>query len=77
MFIIVFLFFREPDIGNSEIWLPVSKKPVDPFRFIKITQQQTFEAKEQLNHRNYEFWSSLPLTEFHEVNIPEDIKTEL
>ncbi|CAI6374089.1 unnamed protein product [Macrosiphum euphorbiae] len=66
-----------PDIGNSEIWLPVSKNPVDPFRFIKITQQQTFEARAQSNHRNYAFWSSLPLTEFDDVNVPEDIKTEL
>jgi len=77
MFIVLFLFFRAPDIGNSKIWLPVSKNPVDPFRFIKITQQQTFEAREQSNHRNYEFWSSLPLTEFYEVNMLEDIKTEL
>ncbi|XP_060868814.1 esterase E4-like [Metopolophium dirhodum] len=58
-----------PDIGNSEIWLPVSKNPADPFRFVKITQQQTFESREQSNHRNYTFWSSLPLTEFYEVNI--------
>ncbi|CAH1711822.1 esterase E4-like isoform X1 [Aphis gossypii] len=67
-----------PNIGNnSEIWLPVSKNPTDPFRFIQITQQQTFEAKEQSNHGNYAFWSNLPLTEFSEVNVPEDIKIEL
>jgi len=70
-------YFRVPDIGNPEIWLPVSKYPSDPFRFIQITQQQTFEAKEQLNHRNYAFWSNLPLTEFSEVNVPEVLKTEL
>ncbi|XP_026808622.1 esterase E4-like [Rhopalosiphum maidis] len=66
-----------PDIGNSKIWLPVSKNPTDPFRFIKITQQQTFEIEERSNHGNYAFWSSLPLTEFNEVNVPEVIKTEL
>ncbi|XP_025192338.1 esterase E4-like isoform X2 [Melanaphis sacchari] len=66
-----------PDIGSSKIWLPVSKNPTDPFRFIRITQQQTFEVEEQSNHRNYAFWSNLPLTEFNEVNVPEVIKTEL
>jgi len=60
-----------------EVWLPVSKNPADSFRFIKITQQQTFEAREQSNHRNYEFWSSLPLKEFYGDNVSEDIKTEL
>ncbi|XP_022159928.1 esterase E4-like [Myzus persicae] len=66
-----------PDTENSEIWLPVSKNQADPFRFNKITQQQTFEAREKSNHGNYEFWSSLPLNEFFEFNVPEDIKTEL
>ncbi|KAL4132765.1 hypothetical protein QTP88_009866 [Uroleucon formosanum] len=50
-----FTFYIAPGIGNSEIWLPVSKNLSDPFRFVKITQQQTFEAKEQSNHRNYAF----------------------
>ncbi|XP_022167437.1 esterase E4-like [Myzus persicae] len=72
-----FIKFGVPAIGNSEIWLPVSKNPADPLRFTKITQQQTFEAREQSNHGNYAFWSSLPLTEFFEFNVPEDIKTEL
>lgn len=72
-----FLLFRALSIGNLEVWLPVSKNPADPFRFTKITQQQTFEAREQSNHRNYAFWSSLPLTEFYEVNGSEAIKTEL
>lgn len=66
-----------PDTENSEIWLPVSKNLADPFRFTKITQQQTFEAREQSNHGNYEFWSSLPLNEFFEFNVAVDIKTEL
>ncbi|CAI6350717.1 unnamed protein product [Macrosiphum euphorbiae] len=66
-----------PDIGNSEIWSPVSKNPADPLRFIKITQQQTFEAREHSNHGNFEFWSRLPLTEFYNINVPEDVKTEL
>lgn len=64
-------------MGDSEMWLPVSKNPADPFRFIKITQQQTFELREKLNHRNYAFWSSLPLTEFYDVDVPKDLKTEL
>lgn len=62
-----------PDIGNTTTWLPVSKNPTDPLRFIKITQNQTFEPKEQSNHGNYSFWSSLPLTEFYETNSAQDI----
>jgi len=63
-----------PVIDNTKTWLPVSKNPKDPFRYIKITQHQTFEPKEDLNHGNYEFWSSLPLNEFYETNIPKNIK---
>ncbi|CAI6344725.1 unnamed protein product [Macrosiphum euphorbiae] len=66
-----------PDIGNSEIWSPVSKNPADPLRYIKITQQQTFEAREHSNHGNFEFWSRLPLTEYYNINVPEYVKTEL
>ncbi|CAI6376484.1 unnamed protein product [Macrosiphum euphorbiae] len=66
-----------PDIRNSEIWSPVSKNPADPLRYIKITQQQTFEAREHSNHGNFEFWSRLPLTEFFNINVPDDVKTEL
>jgi len=70
-------FYSAPDIGNSKIWSPVSKNPADPFRFIKINQQQTFEAREHSNYRNYEFWSRLPLKEFYNRNVPENVKTEL
>jgi len=61
-----------PYIGYSETWLPVSKNNADPFRYLKITQNQTFELKEDSNYGNYEFWSSLPLNEFYETNIPEN-----
>ncbi|VVC28330.1 Hypothetical protein CINCED_3A016091 [Cinara cedri] len=67
-----------PDIGNSTTWLPVSKNSADPFKYIEITQDQTFEFKEESNYGNYEFWSSLPLTEFNEIRISNDINhTEL
>lgn len=64
-----------PDTDNSSIWLPVSKRSTDTFRYIKITQNQTVEPREDSNHGNYAFWSSLPLTEFYETNkIPENPK---
>lgn len=70
--------FSVPNIGKSVTWLPVSKNPEHPLRFIKINQDQTFEPIEQINHRNYAFWSNLPLTEFNEDNILEPINhTEL
>lgn len=71
-------FFSIPDIGKSVTWLPVSKDPSDPLRFIKITQNQTFEAKEVSDHGNYAFWSSFPLNEFYKTNMLTDINhTEL
>ncbi|KAF0769982.1 esterase E4-like [Aphis craccivora] len=67
-----------PDIGNSTVWSPVSKNPTDPLKLIKITQNQTLEPQEYLNPGNHTFWSTLPLTEFPGVNLPENIKhTEL
>lgn len=71
--------FRVPNIGSSNNWLPVSKNPTDPFRYIKITQNQIFEPREDSNHGNYAFWSSLPLTEyFSKINVSKDINhTEL
>lgn len=53
-----------PDIGSSVVWSPVSKNPSDPLKLIKITQNQTFEQQEYSNPGNYNFWSTLPLTEF-------------
>lgn len=71
--------FRAPHIGKKEIWMPVSKNPKDPLRFVKITQEQTFEPTEQLNHGNYLFWKSLPLTEFYEneTNTDEENKIHI
>ncbi|KAE9536014.1 hypothetical protein AGLY_007915 [Aphis glycines] len=67
-----------PDVGNSTVWSPVSKNPTDPLKLIKITQNQTLEPQEYLNPGNHIFWSTLPLTEFPGVNLPENIKhTEL
>lgn len=70
---IYYNYFRVPDIGNTSTWLPVSKSTADPLRYIKITQDQIFEPREQLDHGNYEFWSSLPLTEFYSINMSEEI----
>ncbi|XP_025194118.1 esterase E4-like [Melanaphis sacchari] len=67
-----------PDVGNSTIWSPVSKNPSDPLKLIKITQNQTLEPQEYSNPGNHTFWSTLPLTEFQGVNLPEKIShTEL
>lgn len=63
---------RKPNIGNKVNWLPVSKNFRDPLRYIKITQNQTFEVKEQQNYRNLLFWNSLPLIEFDFIKIRED-----
>lgn len=58
------LCFRVPEVGNSAVWSPVSKNPSDPLKLIKITQNQTVEQQEYPNPGNYDFWSTLPLTEF-------------
>lgn len=72
------LHFRIPDIGNSAVWSPVSKNPIDPLKLIKITQNQTFEPKEQPDPGNHTFWSTLPLTEFSAANLLKNIDhTEL
>uniref|UniRef100_A0A2S2QZ43 Carboxylic ester hydrolase n=1 Tax=Sipha flava TaxID=143950 RepID=A0A2S2QZ43_9HEMI len=62
----------KPYIGDKVNWLPVSKNFRDPLRYIKITQNQTFEVKEQQNHGNLLFWNSLPLNEFDLINMKED-----
>lgn len=70
--------FRAPDIGKSATWLPVSNNTADPFKYIKIVDNQIFEPREEPDHGNYEFWSSLPLTEYYGTSMRADIKhTEL
>ncbi|XP_029347509.1 esterase E4 [Acyrthosiphon pisum] len=54
-----------PDVGSSAVWSPVSKNPSDPLKLIKITQNQTFEQQEYSNPGNHNFWSTLPITEYH------------
>lgn len=72
------ILFRVPDIGSSATWPPVSNNPADPLKYIKIMDDQIFEPREESDHGNYKFWSSLPLTEFYGPSTPEDIKhTEL
>lgn len=72
-------FYRVPNIESTVTWLPVSQNPTDPFRYLKITQNQTFEVEEHSNHGNYNFWKSLPLTEFYNTeNVSDNINhTEL